>query len=144
MTGKLWRGTKHKSISPRPMDTERDKKRKESEPNIDTSGIENERSQTESDEDTATSKRWMTEAMKQLKERMDDVSEVERSLTKVKIDMANMNDNLSKVADAITKMTEDNNARDHKFEKLMKGTSNGIQERDRKMDKKSSKGWKKD
>ena len=27
MTGKLWGGTKHKSLSPTPMDTERDKKR---------------------------------------------------------------------------------------------------------------------
>ena len=41
MTGKLWRGAKHKSLSPTPMDTERDKKRKESEPYIDTSRLEN-------------------------------------------------------------------------------------------------------
>ena len=82
------------------------KKRKESEPYIDISGLEKEKSQTESDEDTATTKRWLTEAMKQLKERTDDVSEVEQSLTKVKMDMANMNENLNKVADAITKMTK--------------------------------------
>ena len=34
MTAKLLRGTKHKSLSPKPMDTEIDKKRKESEPYI--------------------------------------------------------------------------------------------------------------
>ena len=102
----------------------------------DTSGLENEKSQTDSDEDTATTKKWMKEAMKQLKERTDDVSEVAQSLTKVKMDMANMNDNLNKVADAITKMNEDNNTRDRKFEELMKGFSTGLQERDRKMDKK--------
>ena len=74
--------------------------------------------------------------MKQLKERTDDVSEVEQSLTNVKLDMENLNDNLSKVAEAITKMTEDNNARDRKFEELIKGFITGLQERDRKMDKK--------
>ena len=37
---------------------------------------------------------------------------------------------------AITKMNEDNNARDRKFEELLKGFSTGLQERDRKMDKK--------
>ena len=74
--------------------------------------------------------------MKQLKERTDDVSEVEQSLTKVKMDMANMNDNLSKVTNAITKMAEDNNARDRKFDEFMKGFGIGLQERDRKMDKK--------
>ena len=66
MTAKLMGGMKHKSLSPTPIDTERDKKRKESEPFIDTSGLENEKSQTESDEDTATTKKWMKDAMKQL------------------------------------------------------------------------------
>ena len=47
-----------------------------------------------------------------------------------------MNDHLNKVADAITKMNEDNNARDRKFEELMKGFSTGLQEQDKKMDKK--------
>ena len=50
--------------------------------------------------------------------------------------MEDMNDNLSKVAEAITKMTEDNNARDRNFEELIKGFSTGLQEWDRKMDKK--------
>ena len=79
MTGRLWGGTKHKSLSSTPMDTERHKKEKNTEPYIDTSGLENAKSQTESDEETVTTKTWMTEAMKQLKERTDDVSEVEQS-----------------------------------------------------------------
>ena len=73
--------------------------------------------------------------MKQLKERTDDVSGVEQSLTEVKLDMENMNDNLSKVAEAIAKMTDDNNTRDRKFEELIKGFSTGLQERDKKVDK---------
>ena len=73
--------------------------------------------------------------MKQLKGRTDDVSEVEQSLTKVKLDMESMNDNLSKVAEASTKMTDDNNTRDRKFEELIKGFSTGLQEQDKKVDK---------
>ena len=56
VTGKLWGGMKHKSLSPTPMDTER-YKRKESEPKIDTSGLENANSQTESDEEMVTTKK---------------------------------------------------------------------------------------
>ena len=39
------------------MDTERDKKSKEYEPYIDTSGLENAKSQAESDEDMVTTKK---------------------------------------------------------------------------------------
>ena len=42
MTTFLLGGTKHKSLSP-PMEDERDKKRKESEPYIDVSGLEEEK-----------------------------------------------------------------------------------------------------
>ena len=126
MPAMLVGGMKHESLSPKPMDTERDKKRRESEPYIDASGLEKAKSQTESDEETDPTKKWMT----------DDVSEVEHSLTKVKLDMENMNDNLRKVAEAITRMSEDNNTRDRKFEELIKGFSAGLQERDTKVDKK--------
>ena len=61
-------------------------------------------------------------------------------MTKVKLDMANMNDNLNKVADAITKMNEDNNARDRKFEELMKGFTLDCKNRTKRWTK-SSKGW---
>ena len=54
----------------------------------------------------------------------------------VKREMEIMNDYLSKYAEAITKMTEDHNARDRKFEEHIKGFSTGLQERNRKMDKK--------
>ena len=88
---------------------ERDKKRKESETYIDTSGLENAKLQTESYEEMVTAKKWMTEAMQQLKDRTDDVSEVEQFLSQ-EMDMESMNGKLSKVADAITKMSEDNNS----------------------------------
>ena len=136
LTGKLRGGMKHKSPSPTPMNTERDKKRKEFEPYIDTSGLENAKSQTESDEEMVRTKKWMTEAMRELKERTDDVSEVEQSMTKVQLDMETMKENLSKVGEAITRISEDNNTRDRRFQELIKGFSTGLQERDMKIDKK--------
>ena len=65
------------------MSTER-KKRKESEPYIDVSALEEEKPETAlSEEETVATKKWMTNMMKELKERMDDLSEFERSMTNV-------------------------------------------------------------
>ena len=77
LTALLLGGTKHKSPSPTPMDTERDKKRKESEPDIDVSGLEGAKPKAEPDEEVVATKKWMSEAMKELKERTDDISEFE-------------------------------------------------------------------
>ena len=55
MTALLLGGTKHKSLSP--MQAERDKKRKESEPYIDVSGSEEEKLESAASEDeTSTTK----------------------------------------------------------------------------------------
>ena len=79
----------------------------------------------------------MTEAMRELKGRTDDVSEVEQSMKKVQHDMEkNVEENLHKFAEAITRISEDNNTRDRKLEELIKGFSTGLQERDMKIDKK--------
>ena len=74
MTAPLLGGMK-KSLSPRPMDTERDKKRKESEPCIEVrDSLEEENAQTHLDIDPSDSAIWIEDAMKRLKDRTDDVS----------------------------------------------------------------------
>ena len=88
MTSKLLGGMKHKSLSPKPMDTEREKKkRKESEPCIDVGGLEDENPQANPDEDTADTKKWMTDTIRELKERSDEVSDLERSVSSMQWDM---------------------------------------------------------
>ena len=56
------------------------KKRKESEPYIEVSGLEDEKSQPAPEEEAVAAKKWMKSMMKELKERTDDVSEFERSM----------------------------------------------------------------
>ena len=135
LTAQLLGGVKHKSLSPKPMDTERDKKRKESEPYIDVGGLEGEKPQEDPDEVVAT-KKWMSEAMRELKERSDDMSELEQSITKVQSDMNDDTENLNKVAEALTKVSDDNNVRDRKFDDFIKNLNTGLHERDKKTDEK--------
>ena len=76
MTALLLGGTKHKSLSPAPMDAERDKKRKESEPYIDVTGLEEEKLESAaSEEETATTKKWMNSVMKDLKKNVQMTSQ---------------------------------------------------------------------
>ena len=57
MTAKLLGGMKHESLSPKPMDTERDKIKKESEPNIDVSGLEDENPEIKTEEEPTEAKK---------------------------------------------------------------------------------------
>ena len=74
--------------------------------------------------------------MKELKERTDDMSEFERSMTKVKWDMNDVKENLTKVAEALTKISDDNDARDRKFDDFIKNLNTGLNERDKRTDEK--------
>ena len=56
MTALILGGMKHKSLSPTPMDADRDKKRKESEPYIDVSGLEDEKPEPASEEEAVAAK----------------------------------------------------------------------------------------
>ena len=72
MTGKLLGGMKKKSLSPKPMDTEREKKRKESEPCIEVGdSLEEENAQTHQDIDPSSNAKWIEDTMKRLQDRTD-------------------------------------------------------------------------
>ena len=77
-------------------------------------------------------RKWMSEAMRELKERTDDMSEFERSMTKVQFDMNDVKENLNKVAEALTKISDDDHTRDQKFDDFIKNLNTGLHERDMK------------
>ena len=135
LTARLLGGVKNKSLSPEPMDTERVKKNG-SEPYIDVGGLENGKPQEDPDEEIAARKKWMSEAMRDLKDRSDDMSELEQSITKVKFDLNDVKENLTKVAEALTKISDDNDARDRKFDDFIKNLNTGFNERDKRTDEK--------
>ena len=138
MTAQLLGGMKHKSPCPTPV-VDREKKRKESEPYIDVSGLENEKSQAVLEEEAVPTKKWMSDTMKELKERTDDMSELERTMTNVQLDMKDVKEHMSKVNEALSKISEDNNTRDRRFEELIQSINNGLKDRDMKTDKKIEK-----
>ena len=129
-------GMKNKSLSPAPMRTDREKKRKESEPYIDVRGLEEEKPEPTVEGEAVKDKVWIKNMMKELKERTDDVSDSERSMTTVQLEMKEVKVNMNKVAEAISKMSDDNHTRDRKFEELIKRINEGLYERDLKTDKK--------
>ena len=77
MTAKLLGGMKHKSLSPKPMDTEGEK-RKESEPCIDVGGLTDENPEINLDEESTDARKGMKETMRDLKQRSDDVSKLRK------------------------------------------------------------------
>ena len=108
MTALLVGGTKHKSLSPTPMEAEREKKRKESEPYIDVSGLEDEKLESAASEDeTATTKQWMKSMVKELKDRTDDISEFEKTMTWIKFEMAEVKTTMDKMADTFSKIVDE-------------------------------------
>ena len=60
MTALLLGGTKHRSLCSTPM-ADRDKRRKESEPYTDVSGLEDEKSQAAPEEEAVPTKKWMSD-----------------------------------------------------------------------------------
>ena len=110
---------KNKSLSSTPMEAERDKKRKESEPYIDVSGLEEEKLESAaSDEETTTTNKWMKSMMKDIKDRTDDISEFEKKLTEMKFEMEGVKVNMNKMSEAFTKIVDGSQSRDKKFEEL--------------------------
>ena len=126
MKAKLLGGMKHKSLSPKPMDTEREKKRKESEPCIDVGGLEDENPETNPDDEPTDTKKWMKETMRDLKQRSDEVSDLERSMSSMQWDMGEVKENLNKVTSSLVKLSEGNEARDRKLDDLIKSLSTGL------------------
>ena len=136
MTTRLLGGMKHKSLSPKPMDTEREKKRKESEPCIDVSSLEDENPVTNPDDESTEAKKWMRETMKDLRQRTDDVSELERSVSTMQWDMTEVKNTLKTVTSSLGKMTEVQATRDKKLDDLLASLSTSFIEKEKKTEEK--------
>ena len=118
MTAKLLGGMKHKSLSPKPMDTEREK-RKASEPCIDVSGLEDENPVTNPEDEPTEARKWMRETKKDLRQRTDDVSELERSVSTMQWDVTEVKGTLKSFNNTLDKMTEAQTTRDKKLDALL-------------------------
>ena len=136
ITAKLLGGMKNKSLSPKPMDTEREKKRKESEPCIDVIGLEDENPVTNPDDEFSEARRWMRETMKDLRQRTDDVSELERSVSTMQWDMTEVKNTLKTVTSSLDKMTEVQATRDKKLDDLLASLSTSFVEKEKKTEEK--------
>ena len=137
MTAKLLGGMKKKSLSPRPMDTERDKKRKESEPCIEVGdSLEDENAQTHLDIDPSDNARWIEDTMKRLKDRTDDVSELETNMSGVKWQMTEVEKRLETVSDSLIKLTEGKAEQDKKLDALLCCFKEGMEVREKKIEDK--------
>ena len=132
MTAKLLGGMKKKSLSPKPMDTERDKKRKESEPCIEVGdSLEEEKAQTHLDIDPSDSARWIDDAMKRLKARTNDVSELENKMSGVQWKMTEVEKKLETVSNSLKKLTEGKTEQNKKLDALLDCFKEGIETREK-------------
>ena len=95
-------------------------------------GLEDENLETNLDEESTDTKKWMKETMRDLKQRSDEVSDLERSISSMQCDMGEVKENLNKVTSSLVKMTEGNEVRDRKLDDLIKSLSAGLAERERK------------
>ena len=137
MTAKLLGGMKKKSLSPKPMDTERDKKSKESEPCIEVGdSLEEENAQTHLDIDPSDNARWMEDALKRLKDRTDDVSELETNMSGVQWKMTEVEKKLETVSNSLMQKSEGNVARDKKLDALLACFTEGMEKREQKTEEK--------
>ena len=123
MTGKLLGGMKKKSLSPRPMETERDKKRRESEPCIEVGdSLEEENAQTHLDIDPSSNARWIEDTMKRLQDRTDDLSELEINMSGMQRQMTGVEKRLE--------------TQDKKLDALLSCFKEGMEMREKKMEAK--------
>ena len=125
LTAKLKGGMKHKSLSPKPMDTERDKKRKESEPCIDVSSLDDGTLMDNQEDEPIETRKWMREAMKDLRQRTDDVSELERSVN-------SMLWNMTEVKNTLKSFTESQVTRDRKLDDMLENLTVKFLEKEQK------------
>ena len=125
LTAKLLGGMKHKSLSPKPTETERDKKRKESEPCIDVSSLEEGTAVDNQEDEPIESRKWMREAMKDLRQRTDDVSDLERTVNTMQWDM-------TEVKNTLKSFTEAQMTRDRKLDDIPTSLNTKFIEKERK------------
>ena len=75
--------------------------------------------------------------MKDLKQRSDEMSDLERSMSTMQWEMGGVRDNLDKVTSSLAKLTEGNETRDKKLDDLIASLSTGLAGREKKTEEKN-------
>ena len=75
---------------------------------------------------------WMSETMKDLRQRTDEVSDLKRSMSTMQWNMGEVKDTLNKVTSSLAKIKEGNETRDKKIDDLITSLSAGLAEREKK------------
>ena len=114
LTAALLGGTKREES--RPVSKEREAKRKASEPCIDISDLEEDKSTTAiSGETVKKMMQKMEEAMQSMKYRTDDLSSLEQSYSSVSMEMTAVKNAMEKMSTTFSQMNEENQKRDQKI-----------------------------
>ena len=74
----------------------------------------------------------MKETMKDLKQRSDEMSDLERSMSTMQWEMGSVRENLDKFTSSLAKLTEGNETRYKKLDDLIASLSKGLAEKDKK------------
>ena len=94
MTAILQGGMKHKSLQPQTNGYGITKKRKESEPRMDVGDMTDDNPEINPEEEPEDAKKWMKETMKDLKQRSDEMSDLERSMSIMQWEVGGVRENL--------------------------------------------------
>ena len=112
MTTRLLGGMKQESQSKTDGHRKRTK-RKECEPCVDVGGLEDKNLHVNPDEELADTKKWMTDTIGDLRQRTDEVSDLEGSVFRMQWDMEEVKGAFTRVNESPVKMTEGNEAREN-------------------------------
>ena len=132
MTALLVGGTKNKGHSPTSMKVERETKRKASEPWTDVSCPEEEKSASAASEEEMTpNMQWIRGTMKEIKDRTDDISQIEHSMTAMSFEMEGLKTTVVKMSDAFSTIMDESQSRE-RFADLITKLDTDIRARDQK------------
>ena len=98
--------------------------------------LEDENAQTHLDLDPSDNARWMEDAMKKLKERTDDVSELESNMSGVQWKMTEVEKRLETVSNSLIKLTDGKAEQDKKLDALLDCFKEGMEMREKKIEAK--------
>ena len=75
--------------------------------------------------------------MKDLKQRSDEMSDLERSMSTMQWEMGSVRENLDKFSSSLAKLTEGNETRDKKLDDLIASLSKGLADNDKKTEERN-------
>ena len=96
------------------------------------SGLEDENPISNPEDEPTEARKWMRETMKDLRQRTDDVSELEGSVHTMQWDMTEVKDTLKSFTSTLDRMTEAQTTRDKKLDDLLASLTTRFSEKEKK------------